>query len=142
MLESSESDEGVSTVIALTSDEAIVVTDVEREVEKVDEKVGPAKPYRIHIDFKFAPSSSFELVKFDPKCLLYQDKVLPQKVPLESAESQRTDVTLQAILAKARQGGSFGDLLPDMIWEGRVKRDTVQILFYIPRALIKGNIII
>ena len=37
-------------------------------------------------------------------------------------------VSLQAILAKARQGGSFGDLLPDMVWEEKnvVKREKLE----------------
>ena len=37
-------------------------------------------------------------------------------------------VSLQAILAKARQGGSFGDLLPDMVWEEEnvVKRERLE----------------
>ena len=104
--------------------EVIAITNVEeREVEE------KPKSYTIHIDFKFTPSSSFEVVKFDPKCLLYQEKVLPQKVPVEGVaiESLKTDVSLQEILAKARQGGSFGDLLPDMTWEpGRVKRERLE----------------
>ena len=56
--------------------------------------------FTIHIDFKF---SNFELIRFDPKCLLYQDKVLPQKVPLDIVETRQTDVSLQVGCVKDSQ---------------------------------------
>ena len=118
--EPSDSNENGPANIELANDKEIVITNVEKE-----EHIIHKKSYTIQIDFKFAPSNSFELIKFDPKCLLYQEKVLPRKVPMETRS--KTDVSLEAILAKARQGGSFADLLPDMIWEEtKVKRERLE----------------
>merc|ERR1712129_646960 len=112
--------------MGIVSTELEPKTDVEIEEEtnineeSLSEKES-SKKLETDFNFNLEAGSPFEVVAFDPRCLLFQTTVLPQRIPEEVVEVT-PDVTLAAILATARTGGSFTDLLLVATGEAKVNR--------------------
>merc|ERR1712129_157215 len=117
---------GVENTELIVSTELEPKTDVEIEEEtnineeSLSEKES-SKKLETDFNFNLEAGSPFEVVAFDPRCLLFQTTVLPQRIPEEVVEVT-PDVTLAAILATARTGGSFTDLLLVATGEAKVNR--------------------
>ena len=106
--------EAVEKVEIIKKDEVIKKDDVLIEQDKVVdhdftertvvEELPKDKMRSLRPDINFnLNTKSFEYVSFDPRCLLYQNTVLPQEVPEDIMETFTCDISLADILDRARQ---------------------------------------